>query len=145
MKRKAGRIITYAVVGMLLGQSAYSQNRDIGFSKRFGGTEDQRALQVSIADNTAALLESVRALAEQMNRMTIHMERINASLQDIQKSMDQQMLEIKRGSGVATQQRDVLNLIARYLARQQQVNEALLEENRKIRQVLETKGASSAP
>lgn len=142
MKKNIGYIILSVSVGLGVLQSAYSQDRDIGFSKRFGGTEEQRNIQLSIMDNTAATAESVHALSTQMNTVAASIERMNASLQGNQKSIERQVLEVTRGSDLAKEQRDLLNLMVRYLAKQQEVNEQLLEENRKIRQALENKGMS---
>jgi hypothetical protein len=131
-------ILTFISAVLVTGITHGASNNDIGFSKRFGGAEESRDIQIAIMNNTADQLTKTQVLAEQIGTMAANMDKMNLSMQAMQKSMERLATQMGDG-GSGREQKDLLNTLVRYAARQQQINEQLLDENRKIRQLLEAK------
>lgn len=141
MQQKRKNILLLSLGTVLVSLMSYQVmgQENFGFSKRFGGSEELREIQIAIMNNTADQVHKIQEMADQMTALTTNVDRQTAAVQALQKSIDKISSQMSAETDIIREQRDALNMIIRYMARQQQINDQLLEENRKIRMALEPK------
>ncbi len=111
----------------------------IGFTKSY----DSKEYNLEIAKNT---LVEVMAINDEMKRMgefslknANNIQGINVEIANLQKSVDKQTLLNAKQYSLIEEQKDILTVAVKLLAKQQETLDALLLENRKMNALLEAR------